>query len=154
VAASEAEENSCNVDPNEPVPPQNPVNGAIVDVSVLAVKLPTPMLHLLYVLLATARASLKPQRELALQTLASRQQLAIVLQTTSHRATHPSVEGWCVPTFPEEGNWTRAAFHDACRSSLAHGSHPSLTQQGMCRCSVGLACRIAIACNDDGVGTV
>ncbi len=77
-----------------PVPPQNPVNGAIVDVSVLAVKLPTPMLHLLYVLLATARASLKPQRELALQTLASRQQLAIVRRATSHRATHPSVEGW------------------------------------------------------------
>jgi putative transposase len=36
------------------------------------------MLHLLYVLLATARASLKPQRELALENLALRQQLAIV----------------------------------------------------------------------------
>jgi hypothetical protein len=32
------------------------------------------MRHLLYALLATARPSLKPQRELALQTLASRQQ--------------------------------------------------------------------------------
>jgi len=31
---------------------------------------PTPMLHLLYVLLATARSSLKPQRELALENLA------------------------------------------------------------------------------------
>jgi hypothetical protein len=55
---------------------------------------PTPMHHLLYALLATAGSSLKPQRELALQTLASRQQLAIVCRATSHRATHPSVEGW------------------------------------------------------------
>jgi hypothetical protein len=52
------------------------------------------MLHLLYALLATARSSLKLRRELALQTLASRQQLTIVLRTTSDRATHPSVEGW------------------------------------------------------------
>jgi hypothetical protein len=36
------------------------------------------MLHLLYVLLATARSSLKLQRELALENLALRQQLAIV----------------------------------------------------------------------------
>jgi hypothetical protein len=35
----------------------------------------TPMRHLLYALLVTARPSLKPQRELALQTLASRQRL-------------------------------------------------------------------------------
>ena len=55
---------------------------------------PTPMLHLLYALLATARSSLKPQRELALQTLSSqKKQLDFVLRTTSHRATHPSVEG-------------------------------------------------------------
>jgi hypothetical protein len=54
----------------------------------------TPMLHLLYALLATARSSLKLQRQLALQSLASRQQLTIVLRMTSHRATHPSVEGW------------------------------------------------------------
>ena len=54
----------------------------------------TPMHHLLYPLLATAGSSLKPQRELAPQTLASRQQLAIVCRATSHRATHPSVEGW------------------------------------------------------------
>ncbi|MDH3725982.1 MAG: hypothetical protein OER77_00490 [Myxococcales bacterium] len=33
----------------------------------------SPMLHLLYALLATARARLKPQRELALETLISRQ---------------------------------------------------------------------------------
>ena len=38
------------------------------------------MLHLLYVLLATARSSLKPQ--LALENLALRQQLAIVQRKT------------------------------------------------------------------------
>ena len=40
------------------------------------------MLHLLCVLLATARSSLKPQRELALENLALRQQLAIVQRKT------------------------------------------------------------------------
>ncbi|MFA9471672.1 MAG: integrase, partial [Deltaproteobacteria bacterium] len=43
---------------------------------------PTPMLHLLYVLLATARSSLRPQRELALENLALRQQLAILKRKT------------------------------------------------------------------------
>ena len=52
------------------VPPQNPVDRTIVDVSVLGVKLGYPMLHLLYVLLATARSSLKPQRKLVLENLA------------------------------------------------------------------------------------
>ena len=36
------------------------------------------MSHLLYALLATARSSLKPQRELAIENLALRQQLAIL----------------------------------------------------------------------------
>ncbi len=40
------------------------------------------MLHLLYALLATARASLKPQRELALENLALRQQPAILQRKT------------------------------------------------------------------------
>ncbi len=40
------------------------------------------MLHLLYVLLATARSSLNSQRELALENLALRQQLAIVQRKT------------------------------------------------------------------------
>ena len=40
------------------------------------------MLHLLYALLATARSSLKPQRELALENLALRQQLAILQRKT------------------------------------------------------------------------
>jgi len=52
------------------VPSQNPVDRTIVDVSALGVKLAYPMLHLLYALLATARSSLKPQRELALENLA------------------------------------------------------------------------------------
>jgi hypothetical protein len=40
------------------------------------------MLDLRYVLFATARSSLKPQRELALENLALRQQLAIVQRKT------------------------------------------------------------------------
>jgi transposase InsO family protein len=40
------------------------------------------MLHLLYALLATARSSLKSQRELALENLALRQQLAILKRET------------------------------------------------------------------------
>jgi hypothetical protein len=40
------------------------------------------MLHLLYALVATARSSLKPQRELALENLALRKQLAIVQRKT------------------------------------------------------------------------
>ena len=40
------------------------------------------MLDLLYVLFATARSSLRPQRELALENLALRQQLAIVQRKT------------------------------------------------------------------------
>ena len=40
------------------------------------------MLPLLYVLLATARSSLKAQRELALENLALRQQLAILQRKT------------------------------------------------------------------------
>ncbi len=64
------------------MPPQNPVDRTIVDVSALRVELPYPMLHLLYALVATARSSLKPQRELALENLALRQQLAIVQRKT------------------------------------------------------------------------
>ena len=43
---------------------------------------PTPMSDLLYALLATARSSLKSQRELALENLALRQQLAILHRKT------------------------------------------------------------------------
>ena len=42
------------------VPPQNPVDGTIVDVSALGVRLANPMVHLLYALLATARSTLTP----------------------------------------------------------------------------------------------
>ncbi len=40
------------------------------------------MVHLLYALLATTRSSLRPQRELALENLALRQQLAILKRKT------------------------------------------------------------------------
>jgi hypothetical protein len=41
-----------------PVPPHNPFDRTIVDVSALEVELPYPMLHLLYALLATAGSRL------------------------------------------------------------------------------------------------
>ena len=44
------------------MPPQNPVDDTIVDVSTLGVKLAYPMLQLVYALLATARSSLRPTR--------------------------------------------------------------------------------------------
>ena len=55
---------------------------AIIDVSILRVRLATLMRHLLYALLATARSSLRSQRELAIENLALRQQLAILKRTT------------------------------------------------------------------------
>jgi hypothetical protein len=58
------------------VPPQELVERTIVDVSIRGVWLATLMRHLLYALLATVRSSLKSQRELALENLALRQQLA------------------------------------------------------------------------------
>ncbi len=64
------------------MPPQNPVERAIVDVSALGIKPTYPMLLLLYALRATARLSLKAQRELALENLALRQQLAMVQRKT------------------------------------------------------------------------
>ncbi len=51
------------------VPPQNPVELAIVDVFKLRIALTYPMLRLLYALLATALSSLRLQRELALENL-------------------------------------------------------------------------------------
>jgi hypothetical protein len=68
------------------VPPHNLVESTIVDVSTLGVRLATLMIDLLYALLASARSSLKSQRELALDNLALRQQLAI-LKRTSKRPT-------------------------------------------------------------------
>jgi hypothetical protein len=53
------------------------------------------MVHLLYALLATVRSSLRPQRELALQNLALRQQLAIL----KRKAKHPKL------TKAERGFW-------------------------------------------------
>ena len=62
----------------KPVPPQNPVWPEILDVSGPEAKLLSAMLHLLYALLTTVRSSLKPRRELALENLALRQQLAVL----------------------------------------------------------------------------
>jgi hypothetical protein len=58
------------------------VECAIIDVSILRVRLATLMRHLLCALLATARSSLRPQRELAIENLALRQQLAMLKRTT------------------------------------------------------------------------
>ena len=68
---------------------------AIVDVFALRVRLAAPMLHLLYALLATARSSLKSQRELELENLALRQQLAILKRTTTRpKLTHAERAFW------------------------------------------------------------
>lgn len=64
------------------MPPQNPVERAIVDVFKLRIELTYLMLRLLYALLATARSSVKSQRELALENLALRHQLAILQRKT------------------------------------------------------------------------
>ena len=45
------------------MPPHNPGDRTIVDVSALGVRLANPMVHLLCALLATARSSLKPKPE-------------------------------------------------------------------------------------------
>lgn len=53
------------------------------------------MIHLMYALLATARSSLKSQRELALENLALRQQLAILKRTTQRpRLIHADRAFW------------------------------------------------------------
>jgi hypothetical protein len=65
-----------------PVPPQNLVDHAIVDVFALRVRLATLMRYLLCALLATARSSPRSQREIAPQNLAMRQQLAVLKRKT------------------------------------------------------------------------
>ena len=78
-----------------PVSPQNLVECAIIDVSILRVRLATLMRHLLCALLATARSSLRPQRELAIENLALRQQLAILKRTTKRpRLTNADRAFW------------------------------------------------------------
>jgi hypothetical protein len=54
------------------------------------------MLHLLYALLATTRSSLRPQRELALENLALRQQLAIVQRKTKRPKLTQAVRAFWV----------------------------------------------------------
>jgi hypothetical protein len=71
-----------------PVPPQNPVDRTIVGVPTVGASQPTRMLHLLYALLATAGSSLRSQRELTLENLALRQQLAILQRKTKRPKLH------------------------------------------------------------------
>ncbi len=72
------------------MPPQNPVDRTVVDVCAPKVKLGYPMLCLPYTLLATATASLKPQRELALQNLASRQTAGHSIKAVQAQLGHRS----------------------------------------------------------------
>jgi len=83
------------------------------------------MHHLLYALLATAGSSLKPQRELALQTLASGQQLAVVRRATSHRATHPSVEGWNRSGFTRRSGCPDFDRRSPAEAGLSDGGDPN-----------------------------
>jgi putative transposase len=81
------------------VPPQNPVERAIVDVFKLRIELTYPMRRLLYALLATARSSLRLQRELALENVALRQQLAILQPKTKRpRLTNADRAFWVAPS--------------------------------------------------------
>ena len=66
----------------------------IIDVSILWVRLVILMRYLLCALLATARSSLRPQRELAIENLALRQQLAILKRTTKRRLTNADRAFW------------------------------------------------------------
>ena len=77
------------------VPPHNLVRRAIVDLFAQRVRLATLMIHLVCALLATARSSLKSQRELALENIALRQQLAVLKRTTKRPAlTHADRAFW------------------------------------------------------------
>jgi putative transposase len=66
------------------------------------------MLHLLYVLLATARSSLKPQRELALENLALRQQLAIPQRKTKRPRLTQADRAFWVPLCSLWPDWHNA----------------------------------------------
>jgi hypothetical protein len=66
------------------------------------------MLHLLYVLLATARSSLKPQRELTLENLALRQQLAVVQRKTKRPKLTKVDRAFCVALCRLWPDWQNA----------------------------------------------
>jgi hypothetical protein len=108
------------------VPPQNPVERAIVDVFKLRIELTYPMLRLLYALLATARSSLRLQRELALENLALRQQLAILQRKTKR---------------PRLTNADRVVWVALCRpmARLAERPHPREAQDRDQLASQGLS---------------
>ena len=66
------------------------------------------MFHLLYALLATARSSLKSQRELALENLALRQQLAILYRKSKRPKLHKADRAFWVALFRLWPNWQNA----------------------------------------------
>ena len=66
------------------------------------------MLHLLYALLATARSSLRPQRELALENLALRQQLAILHRKSKRPKLHKADRAFWVALCRLWPDWQNA----------------------------------------------
>ena len=66
------------------------------------------MLHLLYLLLATARSNLKPPRELALENLALRQQLAIVQRKTKRPKLSKADRAFWVALYRLWPDWQHA----------------------------------------------
>ena len=66
------------------------------------------MLHLLYAVLATVRSSLKPQRELALENLALRQQLAILQRKTKRPKLSNADRAFWVALFGLWPDWQNA----------------------------------------------
>ena len=66
------------------------------------------MLPLLYALFATARSSLRPQRELALENLALRQQLAILHRKTKRPTLNKADRAFWVALFRLWPDWHNA----------------------------------------------
>ncbi len=80
------------------------------------------MLPLLYVLLATARSSLKAQRELALENLALRQQLAILQRKTKRsRLTNADRAFWVALSRLRRILRTYLEYYHGSRTHLALG---------------------------------
>ena len=91
------------------------------------------MLHLLYAVLATVRSSLKPQRELALENLALRQQLAILQRKTKRPKLSNADRAFWVALFGLWPDWQNAllivkpqtviGWHRKVSSSEPHPSY-------------------------------
>ena len=69
---------------------------------------PTPMRQLLYALLATARSGLKSQRELALENLALRQQLAVLHRNSKRPKLTNADRAFWVALFGLWPDWQNA----------------------------------------------